>query len=149
MKSPALKNELILAILRTLSNLMYYNDVNRSIFYQFEGRYKFYRCFWGSIVSTILNNNSKYFKEWLKVFLLMFFWKGGMYCFISKGVEIVTKCCMLYGRSHAVYKAATKCIKMFICKALERNGKSDTPLPTKKSSPVKTRGSQVMQDTPL
>lgn len=101
MKSPALKNELILAILRTLSNLMYYNDVNRSIFYQFEG------------------------------------------------VEIVTKCCMLYGRSHAVYKAATKCIKMFICKALERNGKSDTSLPTKKSSPVKTRGSQVMQDTPL
>lgn len=63
MKSPALKNELILAILRTLSNLMYYNDVNRSIFYQFEGRYKFYRCFLGSIVSTILNNNTKYFKE--------------------------------------------------------------------------------------
>lgn len=57
MKSSALKNELILAILRTLSNLMYYNDVNRSIFYQFEGRYKFYN------LSSILNNNSKYFKE--------------------------------------------------------------------------------------
>lgn len=66
-----------------------------------------------------------------------------------KGVEIVTKCSMLYGRSHAVYKAATKCIKMFICKALERNGKSDSTPPTKRSSPVKTRGSKVIQDTPL
>lgn len=80
---------------------------------------------------------------------MFFFEKEVCIVLYLKGVEIVTKCCMLYGRSHAVYKAATKCIKMFICKALERNGKSDTPLPTKKSSPVKTRGSQVMQDTPL
>ena len=39
MKSSALQNELFLATLKTLSNLMHYNDANRSIFYQYEGMF--------------------------------------------------------------------------------------------------------------
>ncbi|XP_061189416.1 uncharacterized protein LOC133197411 [Saccostrea echinata] len=101
MKPSTQKNELLLACLRTLSNLMHFNDVNRSIFYQYQG------------------------------------------------MEAVLKVSLLKDRNHSVYKAATKCIKMFICKALERNTKDDAIKKKKKSSFGKGEKSKISRDTPL
>ncbi|XP_062584273.1 uncharacterized protein LOC134246028 [Saccostrea cucullata] len=99
MKPSTKKNELLLACLRTLCNLMHYNDVNRSIFYQFQG------------------------------------------------MEAVLKVSLLNGRNHSVYKAATKCIKMFICKALERNIKDNVI--KKQPSFEKGEKLKLSRDTPL